>query len=184
MAYIIGTMLALLSLIVISYPFLKSRLQSQAISRPDELEELARARQSLFDEMDRLKLDLDVDNITQEEYEERIAGVRRAAATSLRDEELLRGPGKVKVPPYGMDRKIAGGFSIGTFRHFFYMAVEPQRDRLWAVARLGGTPRSGVPGLAASLHRLAHLLRLHRGGGVQSGDHPWQLTPEPPLDGQ
>jgi len=90
MAYIIGTLLALLSLIVISYPFLKPRLQSQAISRPDELEELARSRQSLFDEMDRLKLDLDVANITQEEYEERIGSVRRAAAASFRDEQLLR----------------------------------------------------------------------------------------------
>lgn len=90
MAYIIGTLLALLSLIVISYPFLKPRLQSRAISRPDELEELARARQSLFDEMDRLKLDLDVDNITQEEYEERMGGVRHTAAASFRDEELLR----------------------------------------------------------------------------------------------
>jgi hypothetical protein len=41
-------------------------------------------------------------------------------ATWEPNEELLRGPEKVKVPPYGMDRKIAGGFSIGTFRHFFY----------------------------------------------------------------
>lgn len=89
MAYIIGTMLILLSLIIISYPFLKSHLPSRAILRPEELEELDRTRQPLFDEMERLKLDLDVVNITQEEYEERMAGLRRAVAASLRDEELL-----------------------------------------------------------------------------------------------
>ena len=36
------------------------------------------------------------------------------------NEELLRGPEKVKIPPYGMDRKIAGGLSHGCFRHFFH----------------------------------------------------------------
>ena len=90
MAYIIGALLALLSLIIISYPFLNPRLQSQVISRSYELEELAKARQSLFDELDRIKLDLDVDNITKKEYEELIGSVRRSAAESFRDEELLR----------------------------------------------------------------------------------------------
>jgi hypothetical protein len=41
-------------------------------------------------------------------------------ATWEPNEELLRGPDKVKAPPYGMDRKIAGGFSQGTGRHLFH----------------------------------------------------------------
>ena len=34
-------------------------------------------------------------------------------------EELLRGREKIECPPYGMDLKIAGGISLGTFRHFY-----------------------------------------------------------------
>jgi len=34
-------------------------------------------------------------------------------------EELLRGRKKIQCPPYGMDLKMAGGISCGTFRHFY-----------------------------------------------------------------
>ena len=38
-------------------------------------------------------------------------------------EMLLRGPEKTECPPYGMDLKIAGGFSHGNFRHFWHIQM-------------------------------------------------------------
>jgi hypothetical protein len=38
-------------------------------------------------------------------------------------ETLLRGPEKTECPPYGMDLKIAGGFSHGNPRHFWHFLM-------------------------------------------------------------
>ena len=89
MAYVIGFLLALLSVIILAYPFLKARLRATVGREVSKAEELARARQAIFDEMGRLKLDLDVNNITQEEYQQRMAGLRRNAAVNLRRKEEL-----------------------------------------------------------------------------------------------
>ena len=76
MPYAIVVLLALLSLIVISHPFLKAHLQSKANSPPDPSEEPDRSNQSLFDDIDRLKLDLDLGSVTPQEYERQMNALR------------------------------------------------------------------------------------------------------------
>ena len=88
MPYAIAVLLALLSLIVISQPFLKAHLQSKANSPPDPAEEPDRSNRSLFDDIDRLKLDLDLGSVTPEEYERQMNALRHAAAANLRAQEL------------------------------------------------------------------------------------------------
>ena len=88
MPYVIALLLALLSLIVISHPFLKAHLQTKANSSPDPSKEPVQPNQSLFDDIDRLQLDLDVGNVTPEEYERQMNALRHAAAANLRAKEL------------------------------------------------------------------------------------------------
>ena len=90
MAYVIGILLTLLSVVVLAYPFLKARRAALEAKETAAVEELVRARQTIFDEMKRLRLDLDVNNITPEEYQQRTASLRRDAAVNLRREEKLR----------------------------------------------------------------------------------------------
>ena len=89
MPYAIAVLLALLSLIVISHPFLRAHLQSKANSLSDLSEEPDRSNRSLFDDIDRLNLDLDLGNVTPEEYERQMNALRHAAAANLRAQELL-----------------------------------------------------------------------------------------------
>jgi hypothetical protein len=93
MAFIIGILLGLFSLSILVYPFLKTRYLSPDSPGDEDLEDLARARSSLMDEMERLALDLDVGNITEQQYQEGIAPLRRAAALSLRQEDQLKAHG-------------------------------------------------------------------------------------------
>ena len=48
----------------------------------------SKPNQSLFDDIDRLRLDLDVGNVTPEEYERQMNALRHAAAENLRAQEL------------------------------------------------------------------------------------------------
>ena len=88
MPYVIALLLTILSIIVISHPFLKARLQTKEKSPPDPSKEPVQANQSLFDDIDRLRLDLDVGNVTPEEYERQMNALRHAAAENLRAQEL------------------------------------------------------------------------------------------------
>ncbi len=90
MAYLIAALLTLLSLLVISYPFLKPRLQPPTGSPSEELEGLERELRSLLDEMDRLQLDLEAGNLAQEEHDRQAQGLRRAAAANLRAQKPLQ----------------------------------------------------------------------------------------------
>ena len=91
MHYLIAILLALLSIIVVSYPLLKSR-------RPDVKPEyssdskgpLSQMVQQNFDEIDRLQLEYELGVIDPEDYQRQMDELRRAAAQTLRayDHEL------------------------------------------------------------------------------------------------
>ena len=88
MPYVIALLLALLSILVISHPFLKAHLQTKTNPSSDPSKEPVQPNQSLFDDIDRLWLDLDVGNVTPEEYERQMNALRHAAAENLRAQEL------------------------------------------------------------------------------------------------
>ena len=114
MAYAIGFLLALFSMVVLAYPFLKTRLRATVGREVDRAEELTRACQAIFHEMERLKLDLDVNNVTHEEYQQRMAGLRRNVAVNLRRKEELAakaGPGEAETLEE-LDRKVEERISI------------------------------------------------------------------------
>ena len=89
MAFIVGFLLAVLSIAALAYPFLRVRRGVKGPPMSESLEELRRTGQSLYDEINQLKLDLDVRNVSQEEYQERVPRLRRHAAAILRKEDQI-----------------------------------------------------------------------------------------------
>lgn len=98
MHYLIAFLLALLSIIVVSYPLLKSRRpDDKPKSHSDSDEPLSQIVQENFDEIDRLQLEYELGVIDPEDYQRQMDELRRAAAQSLRAydnklRELARDP--------------------------------------------------------------------------------------------
>ena len=90
MAILIGTLLAILAVAVLLYPFLRVRFRSRA-SLGDGTFPAAGvgAREAIYDEIRALQLDHELGSIDEQEYEERLHGYRLEAAAVLRDEERL-----------------------------------------------------------------------------------------------
>ena len=86
MALAIAIVLALLSLAVLTYPFVRRRQMFEPSVRAD-LAEPPGGSALLFDEMRRLRGDLDVGTITEEDFAGRMRELRLAAAAAMRDEE-------------------------------------------------------------------------------------------------
>ncbi len=89
MHYLIALLLALLSLLVVSYPLLKAR-QSETPSddQSDTDNRLARNVESAFDEIDRLQMEFELGVIEPQDYQRQMDELRRAAAETLRAYEM------------------------------------------------------------------------------------------------
>ncbi len=84
MHYLIALMLAFLSLLVVSYPLLKTRErggQSKALSNAKE--RLGRKVEDAFDDIDRLQMEFELGVIERQEYQQQMDDLRRVAAVSL-----------------------------------------------------------------------------------------------------
>ena len=86
MAVLIGFLLVLFCIGVILYPFLKSRSRS---ATPDSLEELAHRRRAIYAEIETLKLERELGNLVEEEYQRALQSHRLAAAATFREQEAL-----------------------------------------------------------------------------------------------
>ena len=85
MHYLIALMLALLSLLVVSYPLLKARQRETTSSEPSDTEDhLGRNVESAFDEIDRLQMEFELGTIETQDYQRQMDELRRTAAESLR----------------------------------------------------------------------------------------------------
>ena len=93
MHYLIALLLAILSLLVVSYPLLKSRRhdakpQSPSKSNNNHTQNIEEA----LDEIDRLQLEFELGVIEPDDYQRQMNELRRAAAQSLRAYEQSLGP--------------------------------------------------------------------------------------------
>ena len=91
MHYLIAFLLALLSVIVVSYPLLKSRRpDDNPKSSSDSKGPLSQMVQEHFDEIDRLQLEYELGVIDPRDYQRQMDELRHAAAQTLRayDHEL------------------------------------------------------------------------------------------------
>ena len=88
MAYLLGFLLALVSIALLARPFLRQR---HPVSIPsssfDSLKDVQWQQQQVFDEIKTLILDHDLGNIPPEEYDEKLGTYRIQAADLLRQEE-------------------------------------------------------------------------------------------------
>lgn len=106
MAFLIASLLVILCIALVAYPFLGKRYHRNSTFLPHSFEELRLLRQSLYEEIERLKMDVDVGQVTQEEYENRVRDLRHWAAVTLRKER--------QVSPHhheaneGLDRVLEG----------------------------------------------------------------------------
>ena len=89
MTYVIGILLTLLSMIILTYPFFRARREVLQARNTTKAEEISHARQKIFDEIRRLNLDLDVNNITTQDHQQRTDALRRAAAINMYEEDQL-----------------------------------------------------------------------------------------------
>ena len=89
MHYLIALLLALLSLLVVSYPLLKARQrETSSDDPPDTGNRLARNVDETFDEIDRLQMEFELGVIEPQDYQRQMDELRRAAAESLRAFEI------------------------------------------------------------------------------------------------
>lgn len=89
MHYLIAFLLALLSLLVVSYPLLKARQRETTPPEPsDAPDQLGRNVESAFDAIDQLQMEFELGVIEQRDYQRQMNELRRAAAESLRTYEM------------------------------------------------------------------------------------------------
>lgn len=85
MHYLIALLLALLSLLVISYPLLKARQRDTTPPDPSNTDNhLVQNIEKTFDEIDQLQMEFELGVIEPDDYHRRMDELRRAAAESLR----------------------------------------------------------------------------------------------------
>ena len=85
MHYLIALMLALLSLLVVSYPLLKTRQREGLSPAPsNDKDQSARNVEDAFDDIDRLQMEFELGVIELQEYQQQMDDLRRVAAVSLR----------------------------------------------------------------------------------------------------
>ena len=85
MHYLIALLLALLSLLVVSYPLLKTRQSEAPSPEPsDTKDRLGRNVEDAFDDIDRLQMEFELGVIERQEYQQQMDDLRRVAAVSLR----------------------------------------------------------------------------------------------------
>ena len=85
MHYLLALLLALLSLLVISYPLLKARQREDEPQPPSNADNpLTRNIESAFDEIDQLQMEFELGVIEPDDYQRRMNELRRDAAESLR----------------------------------------------------------------------------------------------------
>ncbi len=111
MAVLIGILLALLCLVVLALPFLKARYSSSLLSselEPDSDDEI----RTVFNEMERLKLDRDVGYLTEQEYRERLQPLRVTAADLLRRRQQSTATSdQSPTIPHDLDQRIEEAIS-------------------------------------------------------------------------
>ncbi len=89
MAFLIASLLVILCIALVAYPFLGKHYLRNSTFLPHSLQELRLLRQSLYEEIERLKMDVDVGQVTQQEYEDRVRDLRHWAAATLRKEHQV-----------------------------------------------------------------------------------------------
>ena len=89
MHYLIALLLALLSILVVSYPLLKARQRETTPPEPsDTPHQLSRNVESAFDEIDQLQMEFELGTIEPQDYQRQMDELRRAAAETLRAYEM------------------------------------------------------------------------------------------------
>lgn len=89
MAFLIGSLLVVLCIALVTYPFLGPGSRRRNVALPDSVQELQLLRQSLYDEMEQLKQDIDAGQASEDEYRGRLETLRRWAAATLRKEHQM-----------------------------------------------------------------------------------------------
>ena len=85
MHYLIALMLALLSLLVVSYPLLKARQREAQSHDPSYTKNrLGRNVEDAFDDIDRLQMEFELGTIETQDHQRQMDELRRTAAESLR----------------------------------------------------------------------------------------------------
>ena len=91
MVFFVALILTLLSIAVLTWPFIRrERGAMPRISVLDVLQEALWREQQVFDEIKTLILDYDLGNVPHSEYEERLGDHRMRAAYALRERERLQ----------------------------------------------------------------------------------------------
>ena len=104
MHYLIALLLALLSLLVVSYPLLKSRRHHAKPQSPsDSNDRHTQNIEDTFDEIDRLQLEFELGVIEPDDYHRQMNELRGAAAQSLRAYEQSLGSTNDSPTPNDMD---------------------------------------------------------------------------------
>lgn len=104
MHYLIALMLALLSLLVVSYPLLKARQREAPSPEPSYTKDrLGRKVEDAFDDIDRLQMEFELGVIERQEYQQQMDDLRRVAAVSLRAYEE-EAQGEIDEAPTPKDR--------------------------------------------------------------------------------
>ena len=94
MAVLIGALLAILVVVVLLYPFVKTRSRSHTPSKsgdPDynPTQSPLSSREMVYEDIRTLQLEHELGSIDDQEYQEHLRAYRMQAATTLRDQEHL-----------------------------------------------------------------------------------------------
>ena len=90
MAYLLGFLLALVSIALLALPFLRQmHTASGSSSSLDSLKDVQWQYQQVYDEIKTLILDYELGNVPPEEYSEKLGAYRLQAASLLRQQEEL-----------------------------------------------------------------------------------------------
>ena len=85
MHYLIALLLALLSILVVSYPLLKTRQREAPSPEPSDTQaRLDRRIHDAFQDIDQLQMEFELGTIEREDYQHQMNELRSAAAQSLR----------------------------------------------------------------------------------------------------
>jgi len=108
MPLLIGLFLAVGCLAVLLLPFLRARRPDAAFASQQAAREQAERRQAAYNEIQALRLDYELGNVPEEEYQTQLRRLRLQAAATLRDQERL----EAALEEY--DRELEG--EIASFR--------------------------------------------------------------------
>lgn len=103
-ALVIGAALAVVAVVVVLLPFIRARRDADPFT-PFDAEGVRVQREGLYRALETLRLERELEQVDEEEFERQMGDYRRTAALLVREQERLLG--EAAAPDEALEREVA-----------------------------------------------------------------------------